>query len=86
MLNGLSKELEKRMTSIAVRGSKLILKLMKSKEPKKMPGKFLGHGLCEHLSKSMDIPLTRNCGKVLLVRVNVIGLLLSYLSCQICWF
>ena len=28
-----------------------------------MPGKFLGHGLCDHLSKSTDIPLTRSCGE-----------------------
>jgi DNA repair protein REV1 len=63
MLKGLSKEVEKRMKYVAVVGSKLTLKIMKSKDPSKMPGKFLGHGLCEHLSKSMDIPSTRNCGK-----------------------
>lgn len=63
MINGLAKELDKRMTSVAVRGKKLTLKLMKSKDLSKMPGKFLGHGLCEHLSKSMDIQLTRSCGE-----------------------
>jgi DNA repair protein REV1 len=42
MLAGLSKEVEKRMTLAAVRGSKLVLKVMKSRDASKQPGKFLG--------------------------------------------
>lgn len=63
MMKGLSKEVVKRMTLVAVHGSKLTLKVMKSKDTSKMPGKFLGHGSCEHLSRSMDIPITRNIGE-----------------------
>ena len=77
MMNGLSKEVEKRMTSVAVRGSKLTLKIMKSKQPSKMPGKFLGHGLCEHLSKSVDIPLTRSRGKIRHAKYHYIDSLAS---------
>eukprot|EP00804_Cyclotella_cryptica_P019959 CCRYP_007848-RB/>CCRYP_007848-RB protein AED:0.23 eAED:0.23 QI:295/1/1/1/0.6/0.5/6/2116/1238 len=61
MIKGLADEVEKRMTTVSVRGSKLTLKIMKSKDPTKMPEKFLGHGRCENVSKSTDIPLTRNC-------------------------
>jgi DNA repair protein REV1 len=63
MIKGLSDEVEKRMATVAVRGSKLTLKIMKSKDPSKMPEKFLGHGRCENVSKSTDVPLTRNGGE-----------------------
>ncbi|KAL7463117.1 hypothetical protein ACHAXS_003497, partial [Conticribra weissflogii] len=61
MMIGLAKEVEKRMATAGVRGSKITLKVMKSKDATKMPGKFLGHGSCVNLSKSSDIPLTRDC-------------------------
>ncbi|KAL7553046.1 hypothetical protein ACHAWF_016292 [Thalassiosira exigua] len=60
MIQGLAKEVEARMTSAGVRGSKLTVKVMKSKDPSKVPGKFLGHGLCENFSKSADTLLTRD--------------------------
>ena len=59
MMNGLAKEIHSRMTKAAVRGTKLVLKLMKSKDTSKLPGKFLGHGSCDSLSRSIDITLTR---------------------------
>lgn len=59
MMNGLAKEIHSRMTKAAVRGTKLVLKLMKSKDTSKLPGKFLGHGSCDSLSRSIDISLTR---------------------------
>ena len=42
MMMGLSREVEKRMTDVAVSGSKLTLKIMKSKDPTKvrLPGVF----------------------------------------------
>lgn len=60
MMQGLAKEVHRRMVSAAVRGSKLVLKVMKSKDPSKQPGKFLGHGSCDSLSRSADISLTRD--------------------------
>jgi DNA repair protein REV1 len=59
MMNGLAKEVHSRMAKSAVRGTKLVLKLMKSKDTSKLPGKFLGHGSCDSLSRSIDISLTR---------------------------
>jgi hypothetical protein len=41
-------------------GTKLTLKLKKRKENAGPPPKFLGHGSCYNLSKSADIPLTRD--------------------------
>ena len=60
MMKGLGKEVNKRMAGVGVRGSKLVLKMMISKDPTKMPGKWLGHGLCDSVSRSVDIPLTRD--------------------------
>ena len=60
MMRGLAKEVETRMAASELRGSKLTLKIMKSKDTTKVPGKFLGHGSCHNLSKSSDIPLTRD--------------------------
>ena len=64
MMAGLAKELQKRMMAAGVWGSKLVLKIMKSKDASKLPGKFLGHGSCESISRSVDIPLTRDWGKL----------------------
>jgi len=60
MMQGLAGEVERRMAAAEIRGSKLTLKVMKSKDTTKVPGKFLGHGSCHNLSKSVDIPLTRD--------------------------
>lgn len=42
-----------------VKGGKLTLRLKKRKENAGPPPKFLGHGSCHNLSKSIDTPLTR---------------------------
>ena len=60
MMQGLAKEVESRMTGAGVRGSKLVLKIMRSKDPSLMPGKFLGHGRCDSMSRSIGIALTRD--------------------------
>jgi hypothetical protein len=60
MIKGLASELTKRMTDACCRGTKLTLKVMKCRDPSKVPGKFLGHGLCDSFSRSIDIPLTRD--------------------------
>mmetsp|Transcript_21374 Transcript_21374/g.43377 ORF Transcript_21374/g.43377 Transcript_21374/m.43377 type:complete len:348 (-) Transcript_21374:1180-2223(-) len=64
MMMGLAKEVEKRIAAAGVRESKITPKVMKSKDATKMPGKFLGHGSCISLSKSSDLPLTRNCDMI----------------------
>jgi hypothetical protein len=51
----LSKELQKRLTSVDTRGSKVTLRLKKRKEGAKEPPKFLGHGSCHNLSKSVEL-------------------------------
>ncbi len=60
MVKGLAREVKKRMTEARLRGAKLTLKVMKSTNPSKVPGKFLGHGLCDSFSRSIDISLTRD--------------------------
>ena len=55
-MEGLSKEVEKRMDGIAVRGKRLTLKIKKRKKNAKEPTKFLGHGSCVNLSKSRAVP------------------------------
>lgn len=60
MMQGLAEEVERRMAAAEIRGSKLTLKVMKSKDTTKVPGKYLGHGSCHNLSKSADISLTRD--------------------------
>jgi impB/mucB/samB family C-terminal domain len=57
MIIGLCKEVEKRMTHVGARGSKVTLKVKQRKQGAPPPPKFLGHGSCHHLSKSRD---TRN--------------------------
>ncbi|KAL3768046.1 hypothetical protein ACHAW5_001433 [Stephanodiscus triporus] len=60
MMQGLAKEVHSRMVVAAVRGSKIVLKVMKSKDPSKVPGKFLGHGHCDSFSRSAEMSLTRD--------------------------
>ncbi|KAL7542910.1 hypothetical protein ACHAXR_012758 [Thalassiosira sp. AJA248-18] len=60
MIHGLAKEVETRMCGACFKGSKLVLKVMKSKDLSKVPGKFLGHGRCDSFSRSVDITLTRD--------------------------
>jgi impB/mucB/samB family C-terminal domain len=54
MIIGLCKEVEKRMTHVGARGSKVTLKVKQRKQGAPPPPKFLGHGSCHHLSKSRD--------------------------------
>ena len=59
MIEKLAAEVSKRMTAVEVRSTKLVLKLMVSKNPGLAPGKFLGHGSCNNLTRSSKTPLTR---------------------------
>ena len=79
MIEGLAKEIEKRMEGVGVRGSRVTLKLKQRKANAKAPPKFLGHGSCHNLSKSLDISMgpTRDwkviseIGKILCAELNV---------------
>jgi DNA repair protein REV1 len=44
------------MHGVGVLGSKLTLKVKQRKASAKEPQKFLGHGSCHNLSRSIDIP------------------------------
>ncbi len=55
-MEGLAKEVQKRMEGISMKGKKLTLKIKKRKENATRAPKFLGHGSCHNLSKSIDIP------------------------------
>lgn len=60
MIEGLCKEVQKRMEHVGVKGSKITWKLKQRKQGAKPPPKFLGHGSCHNLSRSLDTPrLTR---------------------------
>jgi hypothetical protein len=56
MIEGLAKEVGRRMESVAVKGGKVTLKVKQRKEGATPPPKFLGHGSCHNLSKSLDTP------------------------------
>ena len=79
MIEGLAKEIEKRMEGVGVRGSRVTLKLKQRKANAKAPPKFLGHGSCHNLSKSLDVSAgpTRDwkviseIGKILCAELNV---------------
>jgi len=56
MISGLAKEVQKRMTIVGIEGaSKITLKIKQRAEGAPSPGKFLGHGMCNNLSRSRDI-------------------------------
>jgi hypothetical protein len=55
MVEGLCKEVQKRMEQAGVTASKLTLKVKQRKQGAKPPPKFLGHGSCHNLSKSLDL-------------------------------
>lgn len=50
-MEGLAREVEKRMEGISVRGKRLTLKIKQRKKGSTEPSKFLGHGSCNSLSK-----------------------------------
>jgi impB/mucB/samB family C-terminal domain len=54
MIEGLAREVEKRMEHVGVRGSKVTLKVKQRKKGAPPPPKFLGHGSCHNHSKSLD--------------------------------
>ena len=54
MVEGLAKEVQKRMQGVGVKGSRVTLKVKQRKQGAKPPPKFLGHGSCHNLSKSGD--------------------------------
>jgi impB/mucB/samB family C-terminal domain len=57
MISCLAVEVVKRMNAIGVRGgSKVTLKIKRRKQHAKAPMKFLGHGSCDNLSRSCDVP------------------------------
>ena len=56
LINGLAQEVEKRMHGVGVMGGKLTLKVKQRKAGAKPAGKFLGHGSCHNLSRSLDLP------------------------------
>ncbi|CAJ1952504.1 unnamed protein product [Cylindrotheca closterium] len=55
----LSNEVQKRMENVGVKGRHITLKVKQRKEGAKLPPKFLGHGKCHSLSRSMEIPGSR---------------------------
>lgn len=56
MIQGLAKEVEKRMTNTGYLGTHLVLKVKLRKEGAGRPGKHLGHGKCNDHSKSCYLP------------------------------
>jgi DNA repair protein REV1 len=56
MLEGLAKEVGRRMETVAVKGAKVTLKAKQRKTGAAPALKFLGHGSCHNLSKSLDTP------------------------------
>ena len=59
-------ELEKRMTKEKVKGSQVSLKLkLRSEDAALEPLKYMGHGICDNVSKSVNIANATNSGSVL---------------------
>jgi impB/mucB/samB family C-terminal domain len=61
MIQGLAKEVEKRMTNVNVTGSQVTLKVKRRKPNAPPPPKYLGHGSCYNISKSQAIPNSILC-------------------------
>jgi impB/mucB/samB family C-terminal domain len=55
MIEGLCKEVEGRMTNVGVKGVKVTLKVKQRKSNAPPPPKYLGHGSCHNLSKSVEV-------------------------------
>ena len=55
MMEGLCKEVEKRMENVGVKGFKVTLKLKQRKSGAPPPPKYLGHGSCHNLSKRVEV-------------------------------
>ena len=55
MLQGLAKEVEKRMEAAKVRGNRVTLKVKQRKPSAPAPPKWLGHGSCYNLSRSLEV-------------------------------
>ncbi|VEU43601.1 unnamed protein product [Pseudo-nitzschia multistriata] len=55
-MEGLAKEVEKRMLGISTKGKRLTLKIKQRKKGASNHHKFLGHGSCHNLSKSAGTP------------------------------
>ena len=56
MIEGLAKEVERRMDLVGVKGTAVTLKVKQRLENAPAPHKFLGHGICRNLSKSRNLP------------------------------
>lgn len=54
MIEGLAKEIQRRMERVGVKGSHVTLKVKQRKQGAKPPPKFLGHGSCHNLSRGTD--------------------------------
>ena len=54
LIDGLCKEIKKRMEHVGVKGTKVTIKVKQRKEGARPPPKFLGHGSCYNLSKSLE--------------------------------
>ncbi|KAK9825519.1 hypothetical protein WJX74_003581 [Apatococcus lobatus] len=54
-LNGLAGELCTRLTSAGVQGRTITLKLKRRKENAPEPPKFMGHGICDNMSRSVTV-------------------------------
>jgi impB/mucB/samB family C-terminal domain len=55
MIEGLCKEVEKRMTNVGVKGIKVTLKVKQRKAGAPPPPKYLGHGSCHNFSKTSEV-------------------------------
>jgi len=79
MIDGLAKEVQKRMEGVGVRGTQVTLKLKQRKKDAGPAHKFLGHGSCHNLSKSFvtkcgptrDWNVISKIGKTLFAEMNV---------------
>ena len=56
MIQGLAREVSRRMELVGVLGTKLTLKVKQRQQNAPPPPKFLGHGKCNNLSKGADLP------------------------------
>lgn len=65
MVEGLAKEVQKRMQGVGVKGSRVTLKVKQRKQGAKPPPKFLGHGSCHNLSKSGDTSVPTDESRVI---------------------
>ena len=83
MIRGLAEEVERRMESAGILGKTVTIRVKQRKEGAPPPPKFLGHGSCHNLSKSITISAPTRSASVFLEKCVPLFLELEVDPCDV---